>query len=710
MSMHTVIMAGGAGTRLLPLTAELPKPLAPLCGAPIMDYTLRLLKRHGITQADATLWYRPRDVQACFKHGRHGVGLRYVVEDKPVGTAGSVLLAAPRPSDTVLVLSGDGLTDIDLTAALAWHKQRRAAATLVLKRVPVPLAYGVVVTDADGRITRFIEKPDWSRVISSLVNTGVYLLEPEALALIPADEPFDFGRELFPMMVEKGMPLYGFETPAYWCDVGNPAAFLQAQADLLLGKTSFEILDSGIRGLPDAVISADSYIAREAKIGKGAAIRRSCVLDGAEVQAGAQLDGAIVSERARVCQGAVLEAGSVLGPGSTAGAFSTLRPQTRVWPGVRLPEDAVAEGTVFDGAAITILGGRARCYTPAQWSALAGAFLQTGDRRRVAVMQDGRSLPLYHTLLGALAVYGAQEITPMGRGTLGMLAYAAAEKGLDGGLLCQGREIWLVDRDGLLLDDRLSAQVESAARRQELPAPEPHGEAIRRESSVRGEYIRFLAGENRAEKDFSFALRCADPWLAALARDVAALAGYTLREDSPAVFTLRESEAVFSLDGQAPDEVRQWRLCARALEKRGERVYDTPDFGWDILCDGSAACRRQRRLMQDGLARMMLTLWLFSREAPAEALAALRPGARRTADIPCEAVSKGQVLEALLADASPRPQGGLSARHGDARAVIRPDPALPLMHVAVSARDAEYAQELCDLYVGKVLRAMRGKK
>ena len=254
MALQTVIMAGGAGTRLRPLTCFRPKPLAPLCGAPVMEYALQLLSRHGISSATATLWYRPQDIVQAFGRGKYGVQLSYVTEDTPLGTAGSVLRAVGKQQETTLVMSGDGLTGVDIGAALRFHRERQADATLVLRHVDIPLSYGVVVTQADGRIERFIEKPDWSRVVSSLVNTGVYLLEKEALSLIPKDAPFDFGRQLFPLMLEKGMALYGYESSEYWCDVGNPEAFLRAQGDLLSGRAGIAPVDSGMRTFPLSLI------------------------------------------------------------------------------------------------------------------------------------------------------------------------------------------------------------------------------------------------------------------------------------------------------------------------------------------------------------------------------------------------------------------------------------------------------------------------
>ena len=705
MAIHTVVMAGGAGTRLLPLTAACPKPMAPLCGAPVMDYTLRLLKNHGITQADVTLWYRPQDVKKHFGLVSNDVRLRYVVEDRPVGTAGSVLLAAGDAQDTVLVLSGDGLTDIDLTAARAFHRQHGGAATLVLKRVPIPLDYGVVVTDRQGRVARFIEKPDWSRVVSSQVNTGVYLLEPQALALIPRDRPFDFGRELFPLLLEKGLPIYGFETKDYWCDVGNPEAFLQAQADLLAGKTKFGGVDQGRRDLPGVSLSADSYVAQDAQIMEGAVIRHSCVLPGAFVGPGTQLDSAIVCAHARVEQGASLHAGTVLGAGSTAGAFSTLRGQARVWPGIRLPDDAVIEGAVQQDPLPIVLNGRLREPRPDQWLLLAAAFLKQGQRGRLVVAHDGKADACYHTVLGALAAYGAVEVTPLGRGSLGMVSYAVTARQLDGGLLCRQNEICLLDRHGLLLSDRESALLTTAIRRRELPAPHENAAVLQREKGVRGAYIRALT--RGAKGGGRVHVVCGDPWLYALAQDILTLAGYRLEEHAAIRAELREDELRLTAEGQTLSQAQLWELCALSLKARGETVYDTADIGWYAVCDTSAVCLRQRRTAQDPIAALLLALTSLCEQQ--NALSFLASSTHRQVDIPCETGEKGRVLEALLADAAPRPQGGLAARHGDARAIIRPDPALPLMHVAVSAHSAEYAQELCDLYAGKVLRAMRSK-
>lgn len=441
MAMQAVIMAGGAGMRLRPMTCDCPKPLVPLCGAPVMDYALRLLARYGYDCATATLCYRPQDIKSAFGEGRHGVTLRYSEEKTPLGTAGSVLHALEGDADTVLVLSGDGLMGCDLSDALRFHQRVGAAATLVLKSVDIPLAYGVVVTDERGRILRFIEKPDWSRVVSSQVNTGVYLLEREALGLIPRDRPFDFGRELFPLMLQKGMPLYGYPTRAYWCDVGDPAALLRAQGDLLSGRAGIEPADRGARP-QGAEISPDSYVAGDAIIAPGAQLRGACVLSGARVGAETVLEGAILCPGASVGQGAQLLPGSILGAGARAGDFSRLNAGAALWPGVELPDYAVcAERVMQSQAAINVADSRAHCASPAQTAWLAGAFAGALPAREVAVMYQGMDNAAYHLLLGALAAYGVQRVWALGRGSLGMLSYAAQSLRADGAILAGQEEI-----------------------------------------------------------------------------------------------------------------------------------------------------------------------------------------------------------------------------------------------------------------------------
>ena len=203
--MKAIIMAGGEGTRLRPLTCDCPKPMIRLMNRPVMQYALALLKRHRITCVAATLGYQPDAVMDYFGDGgAFGVDLRYYVEKTPLGTAGGVRQAADFLDETFIVLSGDGVTDLDIADALAFHRQKRALATLVLRHADNPLDYGVVCTDAEGRVRSFHEKPEWSDVLSDTVNTGVYILEPEALERIPVGSACDFGHDWFPALVREG--------------------------------------------------------------------------------------------------------------------------------------------------------------------------------------------------------------------------------------------------------------------------------------------------------------------------------------------------------------------------------------------------------------------------------------------------------------------------------------------------------------------------
>ena len=289
-------MAGGEGVRLRPLTVHRPKPLVPLLGEPVMGYAIQLLKKHGVGDIGVTLWYQPQKIRRFFGRGeQRGVQLRYYEEREPLGTAGSVKMAKKQLKDTFFVLSGDGLTDCDLTDALRFHREKKALATLVLKRVNVPLPYGVVLTDGDSRITRFIEKPSWSRVFSDLVNTGIYILEPEIFDYIPDEGTPDFGKDIFPALLSGGLPLYGYETEGYWCDVGNQKAYLEAQMDLLSGKVKLEH-SSGVHETaqisPSARIEGSCLIGANAVIGPGAVIKNAVIGDQCRVESGAVIENA----------------------------------------------------------------------------------------------------------------------------------------------------------------------------------------------------------------------------------------------------------------------------------------------------------------------------------------------------------------------------------------------------------------------------------
>lgn len=244
--MKAIIMAGGEGKRLKPITGSTPKPLVPLCGRPVMEHIILLLRRHGITDICATLKYRPDDIKNYFGSGEKlGVRLEYRIEQTALGTAGGVKNCADfYGSEDFLVISGDAACDIDLSTLIAEHQRRSPAATIALCPEPEPLRYGLALCDREGFIRSFIEKPDWRHVVTNLVNTGIYIISPRAMEHVPENEEFDFAKDLFPRLLDEGEKLLGVPCDGYWCDIGTPKSYYECCADALSGKLKIE-LDGG---------------------------------------------------------------------------------------------------------------------------------------------------------------------------------------------------------------------------------------------------------------------------------------------------------------------------------------------------------------------------------------------------------------------------------------------------------------------------------
>lgn len=235
-------MAGGFGTRLRPLTNNLPKPMVPVCNAPMMEHIVHLLKKHSITDIVSLLYFQPEKITSHFGNGANfGISMKYVEATADYGTAGSVKNAYEYLDERFLIISGDVLTDFDISAALAYHEQQQAKATIVLTKAENPLQFGIVMTNEEGRITRFLEKPTWGEVFSDTINTGIYILEPDVLSLIPYQKDFDFSKDLFPLMLQNDMPLYGYVADGYWQDIGNLEQYREAHRDVLAGKVQLDI-------------------------------------------------------------------------------------------------------------------------------------------------------------------------------------------------------------------------------------------------------------------------------------------------------------------------------------------------------------------------------------------------------------------------------------------------------------------------------------
>jgi mannose-1-phosphate guanylyltransferase/phosphomannomutase len=318
-------MAGGEGTRLRPMTANQPKPLLPVVNRPIMEHVLRLLKRHGFSDTVVTVQFLASLVRNYFGDGEDvGMSLQYATEEMPLGTAGSVKNAEDALRDQpFLVISGDALTDMDLSGMVRFHKERGALVTVGLTRVPDPLEFGIVIVGSDGRIQRFLEKPTWGQVFSDTVNTGVYVMEPDVLAEVPAGEPADWSGDIFPALLKRGAPLFGYVSDAYWEDVGTLGSYLKAQADVLSGRAGVEVdgfevspgvwVAEGAEVDQDAVLTGPLCIGDYAKIEGGAQLREYTVIgSNVVVKEGAFLHRAVVHNNVYIGQGATLR-GCVIG-------------------------------------------------------------------------------------------------------------------------------------------------------------------------------------------------------------------------------------------------------------------------------------------------------------------------------------------------------------------------------------------------------------
>lgn len=302
-------MAGGEGTRLRPMTASMPKPLLPVVNRPIMEHVLRLLRKHGFDETVVTVQFLAALVRNYFGDGEDlGMSLQYATEETPLGTAGSVRNAAHLlRDDTFVVISGDGLTDIDLTALVSQHRERGALVTVCLKRVQNPLDFGITILDEEDRVQRFLEKPTWGQVFSDTVNTGIYVMEPEVLDLVTAGQTVDWSGDVFPRLLERGAPVFGHVADGYWEDVGTHESYMRAQADVLARNVEVDIegfevspgiwVAEGAEVDPDAKLTGPLYIGDYAKVEGGATLRENTVLgSNVVVKSGAFIERAVVHD------------------------------------------------------------------------------------------------------------------------------------------------------------------------------------------------------------------------------------------------------------------------------------------------------------------------------------------------------------------------------------------------------------------------------
>ena len=344
--MKGLILAGGKGTRLRPLTLNTPKPIVPVANAPFLLYQIDLMRSAGISEVILSLSYQPRKIEDLFKDGTdYGIGIRYAVEGTPLGTGGAFKNAEEHIDATTVVFNGDVLTDLDLSGVIARHRKTNAVATLVLTPVENPSAYGLVETEADGTVRRFIEKPGPDEITCNTINAGVYVLEPSILRYMPKDEPYSFERGLFPTLLDRKEKVVSFIHDKYWIDIGTPKKYLEVHHDILAGKFSSKRVPPSLlerSSLPSnasvdnkTIIDADvtirsgvrienSVIGRNCKIEEGAHIVDSVIWAGNTVDSDAHVEGALIGKGCYIGRSVTLKPGVVLGDKTVATDYSQL--------------------------------------------------------------------------------------------------------------------------------------------------------------------------------------------------------------------------------------------------------------------------------------------------------------------------------------------------------------------------------------------------
>jgi mannose-1-phosphate guanylyltransferase / phosphomannomutase len=359
--VKALIMAGGEGTRLRPLTSNQPKPMLPMANRPMMEHVIGLLRRHGFEDIVVTVAFMANAIRSYFGDGSEfGVRMVYATEETPLGTAGSVLNARDELRERFVVISGDVLTDIDLTAVVSDHVAKKSMATIALKAVEDPVEFGIVITREDGSIERFLEKPTWGQVFSDTINTGIYVLEPEIFDFIPPGRSVDFSEEVFPAVLEAGRPIFGAVTAGYWEDVGTLEAYVRAHQDILDGKVAVEVSGFPLRpGVwlgkdasvdPTATVRGPAIIGDNCHIGANTVVGGYCVLganvrigdnstlertvihDNGFLASGVRLDGTVLGRSCDLRQGVRCEEGVVLGDETFVGAQAVLTSGVKVYP------------------------------------------------------------------------------------------------------------------------------------------------------------------------------------------------------------------------------------------------------------------------------------------------------------------------------------------------------------------------------------------
>jgi mannose-1-phosphate guanylyltransferase/phosphomannomutase len=513
--MKAVIMAGGEGTRLRPLTCGLPKPMVPILSKPIMEHIINHVKSFNIKDIAVTMAYMPSVIVDYFGDGSNfGVNLTYFTEDVPLGTGGSVKNASDFLDDTFIIISGDALTDIDINEAIDFHKKKGSKATLVLKKVETPLEYGVIITDDNGKIIRFLEKPSWGEVFSDTINTGIYVLEPEVLNYYKKGDNFDFSKDLFPKLLADGIPMFGYVSNAYWNDIGDLKVYKEVNFDILndLVKVNnkYEERTKGIWigsncsihstcVLMPPVLIGDNCIIKEntfisqsilgdnCEIQGNSSIKKSVVWQNNLIQSNVQCRGAVLCDGVKVKNNVNIYENAVIGSKTLLSAFSIIKPDVKIWPWKTIEEGAVVNQSLIWGTKVSktlfgfkdIYGDINTEITPEFAARLASAFgstLQEGAKIVISTDSSNGSLAVKEAINAGMMTTGIQ-VFDIGCSAMPINRFAVKYYRADGGihirLDCQNDSsnrihIELVDKTGANIDRNYERKIENVYIREDF--------------------------------------------------------------------------------------------------------------------------------------------------------------------------------------------------------------------------------------------------
>jgi mannose-1-phosphate guanylyltransferase/phosphomannomutase len=512
--MKAIIMAGGEGTRLRPLTCNIPKPMMPIMDKPVMEYAVELLKSNGITDIGVTLQYLPDEVMNYFGDGKEfGVNMRYFIEESPLGTAGSVKNAEGFLDDSFIVISGDALTDIDLSKAIAYHKKKQSIATLVLKEVAVPLEFGVVVTDNSGRVTGFLEKPSWSEVFSDKVNTGIYILEPSVFSYYEKNQKFDFSNDLFPILLHDKKSMFGYVADGYWCDIGNIEQYIRCHFDILKDLVKVNIKGQKYKdGIwvgenceisYDAKISTPVYIGKGSKIydkaeigpytflgrnniiSSGATIKRSVFFDNCYVGDNAEVRGAVLCKKVQLEPKTSIFEEAAIGDETIIKERAIIKPGVKIWPNKVVDSSAVVKTNIIWGGKFSkslfgkkgVSGEVNVDVTPEFVSKLGSAYgslLKPDSRVAIACCDNGAAQMFKYSLATGLLALGV-SVLDLGRMPRALARQATLFFGVQGSIHVsidsdntEKANIVFMDKNGLDIDKNLERKIENSFIREDF--------------------------------------------------------------------------------------------------------------------------------------------------------------------------------------------------------------------------------------------------